>query len=319
MIYSLATSFPNGASEFDMNTIISAVKLCNSSSLISVGSSTNVYCVDIDGTPSVIKKLYPVGLIEQKIIIESNIDTNSRVVVKKTPKSILLWHKARRRFINAYKLNYYFQKNELLTDYIVPVHLYIKNKGTIYSISIMKPGIPLNRIRNISPEVLMRLIIQIAEMSEIIHQLGWLLIDIKAANFIVYDLYRSPSVRLTDFDSAIKISQVKSISKCMCSNETAAPETINCNKKDIGPHSDVFSIAAMLFIILSKRPIANNLEMLYKERIEPYLSAWKNESVWKLKETLLSALDPCPKTRTKSCKDFVCGLRAICEMEGIQL
>lgn len=292
-----------------------AVDKCVPSSLIASGCSVNVYCVEIDSELSVIKELYPIGLNEQHIISRSY-TYPYKVLFKKNLYACNKWVMARRRFYAAYRTNNNLQKENALSDFIVPVHSLIRKNGTMYTISLMAPGIPLDK-EKLTPEAVLLLGAHISENVELIHQKGWILVDIKAANFILYPHNKKSVIRLTDFDSAIPINQIRATRMFMCSNETASPEMLHGDSPSVGTHSDVYSIASMMVKELVGSPVTDDPLKILTEKAKTLLRQWKPAAVSTLIDMLLSALQKEPYKRTQTCKQLAYGLRTVCELEGL--
>lgn len=294
-----------------------AIDRCSEDALIASGSNVRVYCIMMNGHPTVVKELLPVGLIEQGILFISEAHPH-RVSIQKTAYAGFLWLKAKRRFRTAYRLTCKLQKDSRLAGYLVPVHACIAKNGTLYSVSAIPPGRPMDTVTDLTANDLIRIIIHIADMTELIHQHGWLVTDIKASNCILYP-DQTPPVRVTDLDSAVPLRRVRNTKRFMCSNETAPRELLMGFGEEVGTQSDLFSIAAMLTTALAKHPITDNCPQLFDERIAPQLAAWKPNSVAALRVLLLSSLESDPHRRLKSCRSFSVRLTKICEMEGIPL
>ena len=281
---------------------------------LSAGSSVNVYSGAIHGRECVIKELAPVGLFERNMIKRTE---RNRIVVQSSLSAIRTWHMARARFLSAYDLNRKLQEDEALSPFIVPVHHCVRANGTLYSISFGKPGQPLNTLRSIAAEDILRLGIRIANMTARIHQLGWLVVDIKPSNYILSEEGAKPVVQLTDLDSAVAIRKARRTRKFMCSNETAAPEMMNGEGKLAGTQSDVYSIAAMILNALAKHPLTRPPAILFDERVRPLLREWRSASVEALRDILTGALRADPSERIHACETLANALREVCEMEGI--
>ncbi|MCD7865205.1 MAG: hypothetical protein LUG54_04180, partial [Clostridiales bacterium] len=101
-----------------------------------------------------------------------------------------------------------------------------------------------------------------------IHQQGYLYLDTKPDNILVIDSYQK-QVQLFDFDSLFPIRDLKNIDsshsmdeKLSYSKGFAPVELQTSNKKHLGPHSDVFSVGALLFyLLIGNTPTARDCEM----------------------------------------------------------
>lgn len=281
--------------------------------LISAGTSVCVYSGLLFSRQCVIKELAPVGLMEQGVIRRSK---NNKIIVRNTVPAFIAWEKAKTRFMTAYKLNEMLQNDSILAPFIVPVHRCIHINGTLYSLSFEPPGLPLSEAENMSPENLLLICIRIANATARLHQLGWLMVDIKASNYILPKGKTNTAVRMTDFDSAVPIKKIRSTKRFMCSNETAAPEMMGGRKELVGTQSDVYSIAAMAITALAKHPLTDDLACLFDERVLPFIRGWRSASIEAFRNVLLSALERDPSKRTRTCEAFAAGMRKVYGTEG---
>lgn len=287
-------------------------------SLIGIGSSMLVYKASVNGEPCILKELYPRGFSELKLLRRC---CGCSVKVRYSPNVVFAWLKARKRCMSAARLNMSFQDMPGLCRYVVPIYGIYRCNGTIYVLQYNSVGIPLNEAfdADISVSDVIIAIVQIARMTDAVHKAGWLMVDIKASNYIVNkDDYGKIEVWMIDFDSAVRLKEIHNQKRFMCSTETASPELISCNQKNVGFHSDVYSIAKMLLTALSKHSIADDdICRLFEYSVCPKLVGWSDYSVQMLKDILVYALEINPINRMPSCGQLAESLYNICKEENI--
>jgi serine/threonine protein kinase len=262
------------------------------------------------------KELFPEGLAEQKWLIRC---AKGRLRINKKPIALWRWLKARKRTTNAVKLNILLQKVPELRKCIIPIHGVYKDYGTIYTLSDMKYGTSLDKLTDATVAQIVAATIKIAQMTEVIHQTGWLMVDIKASNYIVIQssCAKTAEIRMTDFDSAVSLKELHRHIHFMCSSETAPPELLKDEGYNAGPQSDVYSIAAMLLILVTRHPLIKDVKYCFRELVRPRLADWSASGVQDLEDLMIHALAQNPKCRLFSCQKFADILSNICLREGI--
>ena len=112
------------------------------------------------------------------------------------------------------------------------------------------------------PENLCNLLRTIKALTRVVgkyHNEGYLHLDIKPCNFLVYP--ESPEqISLFDFDTVTPISDIKS-NKCQgvsFSEKWAAPEQKQCKINKLCPATDIFAIGAVLFEKIMDKQVNND-------------------------------------------------------------
>lgn len=306
-------SFPLGKTIFLRKRMEYHQATCNA--LIASGSNMLVYSANIDGNMCVLKELYPEGLVERNIIKRED---KGRIKVQRNPYAWWLWLKACKRCIKAANLNMKLQRIPSLKQQITPLQGAYYSNGTIYLVISSIAGCALNLTSSLTVPEILAATICIARMADEIHRQGWLLIDIKASNFIINHNSKGKSeIRITDFDSAISVKRVCRQKCFMCSSETAPRELLCGVHDEVGYHSDVYSIAAMLLIALAHHPLPKSIHRLFDDRIYPRLTGWSNDSIHRLETTLEHALADDVRIRTTTCMQLADELSEICRKENI--
>src|SRR5262249_23266338 len=122
----------------------------------------------------------------------------------------------------------------------------------------------LVRDKTIPTERTARYLKIIAEALHYAHQRGILHRDLKPANILID---KNDQPRVTDFGLAKQLhgaSELTLTGQVLGSPSFAAPEQVAGRRKDLGPHSDVYSLGAILYHLLTGRPpfVAETLQQL---------------------------------------------------------
>ena len=138
-----------------------------------------------------------------------------------------------------------------LTNYTANVFDIFEANNTVYIISSYVEGKILSNIEFNSLRDTVRTVISVAKCIDQMHKKGYLYLDIKTENILVYD-DTFDLVQLFDFDSVIPIGMVEDITEYRISySKGFAPiEQKSGNMSGIGKHTDVYSIGALLFYLL---------------------------------------------------------------------
>ena len=194
--------------------------------------------------------------------------------------------------------------------------LYI-GRGTIYTVTEGLDGTPWDTVAGETPEQILQIGYRIASFCEEVHKMQWLLVDIKASNFLVTPLPQgSASVRLGDFDSLIPCRKIGHQKRFLCSSETAPPELIACRNLLVGFHSDVYSICAMLFRKLGGTLGRERIREAFLTHIQPRLLGWTEAQCNSLLALFLHGLELDPNQRLSSCRVLATGLRELLTERG---
>lgn len=281
---------------------------------IGSGSSTFVYLVTYEGISYVVKELYPKGLHEQGILTRTPC---GRIMLRKWPLGFIRWSRARHRCFRSIRTAYSLQNNQQTAQGVVHFICVWIGNGSIYTIADDQNGYPWDTFTEESPEQILRIGRIIAMYCNAIHQQNWLLVDIKASNFLVKQLPGEKiSVRLTDFDSFVPLNRVYRRKQFQCSSETAPPELLYNHSQYVGIQSDVYCLSAMLFRKLGGKLNRENIQEEFILKIIPRLAGWSKQQCDALLSFFLQTLELNPKKRIASCQELALQLRIILNQRG---
>ena len=266
------------------------------------GSSAIAYYISFCDNQCVLKELFPERLSEQKIIIRDN---NGKVKFNGNIFDMFQWKKAKLSFICTAIFSMYLQKNTNLKENIVKLHGVYSANNTYYTITQKIDGVSWNYINSEPIEHIIEIGVQIAQMTETLHSMGWLMVDIKASNYVVLDeINNTTKVKMFDFNSVVSIKNIHRCKKFRCSSETAPPELLYNRNKYVGKHSDVYSIASMIFRKITQHSVGKHPYDMFLELSKPMLKEWSNERCIALARILDLALKVNPYERTATCNEF---------------
>lgn len=142
-----------------------------------------------------------------------------------------------------------------------------RQNGTSYILSVYSSKKTLATYKPETLKECITLVKQVAYVLGNIHKQGYLYLDTKPDNVLVVDGYQK-QIQLFDFDSLLSIQELRKTSKLNCSDIRLsysmgfAPIELQTSKiKRLGPHTDVYSVGALLFYLLfSYTPTAPNCE-----------------------------------------------------------
>ena len=180
---------------------------------------------------------------------------------------------------------------ELAKDSSLPrAFIYGEANNTSYAISDPGVGSPLTEINrdNLTLSRVALLMESLCKAFGKMHHAGYLYLDCKPDNIFFSPQNIGDKVYLFDFDTIIELSAIESscFESCSYSVGWAAPEQLPLytndgysNPKQIGYHTDIFSIGAVLFWLLTGRKIiytASELDEL--DRVQRNQFDWRAES-----------------------------------------
>lgn len=285
--------------------------------LFAAGCSTLIYQARCGNKEIVLRELCPQGLNEQGLLTRQ---PDGCLHIAQGCSSMSKWHQERKRFARAVWLNLRMQRHPRLNRWVIPLEgLYYRN-GTLYAPTKTPAGIPLLSLSDASVHVILAAAVRILEMTQEIHRFGWILVDIKVSNFVLFPLADGrKELRLTDLDSAVSLRRLVKQRRFLCSNETAPPELLENRVLDVGPHSDVYSIAVMLLSALARKPLHGNPRLMFWNNVAPALLQWQPDSIRRLENLLLNALSPQPSQRLPDCQVMLDELIQICKKEAVDI
>ncbi len=142
-----------------------------------------------------------------------------------------------------------------------------RQNGTFYILSAYSSRKTLATYRPETLKECIALVKQTAHVLANLHKQGYLYLDIKPSNVLIVDGYEK-QVQLFDFNSLLSLQELKKAGKLhsgdvrLSYSKGFAPIELQTSKiKRLGPHTDVYSIGALLFYLLFGRtPAAPDCE-----------------------------------------------------------
>ena len=201
------------------------------------------YYINNAGTKNTvrIKECYP-----YKLHIER--EENGKLVVAENEKSRFEEYKERIR--KSFDIANAFHQTSGLTNMTSNVYDRYEANNTVYIVSSYTEGNTLadTEIDTLSDAV--RTVLSVSKSVEKMHNNGYLYLDVKPENVLVYD--ETPDlVQLFDFDSVVPMDAGKDITEYRISYSMGfAPVEQKTGKmSQIGRHTDIYSIGALLFYL----------------------------------------------------------------------
>ena len=146
-------------------------------------------------------------------------------------------------FIWGYQKQMQFRQFPESCNSISNVQGVFAGNGTRYIAMNCQNSIPLEQ-QELSLYDTFRVLRAVAQQLDNLHQHGYLYLDLKPANVLLYP--ETPElVMLFDFDSAIEKSRL-SDAVISCTAKWAAPEVLQQNRRKIGVVSDVYKLGGLL-------------------------------------------------------------------------
>ena len=194
-----------------------------------------------------VKEFYPYKL---------HISRDEKNVLTPSAKDVEIFNQRQERFCSDFSrtnrlfysdINYSLMTNQLDV---------FRQNGTSYILSAYSSK---KTLATYTPETLkecVMLIKQVAYVLGNVHQQGYLYLDIKPDNILVVDGYQK-QIQLFDFDSLFSIQALSEVSKQgykdvrLSYSKGFAPIELQTSKiKRLGPHTDVYSVGALMFYLL---------------------------------------------------------------------
>lgn len=218
--------------------------------LIAMGGSCLVYdgyYINNAGTKNTvrIKECYPYKLNIKR-------DKDMSLVADDKDESKFLQYKNRIR--KAFEVANELHQMSGITNLTSNVFDIYDTNNTIYIVSSYTEGNTLVNAEFESLSGVIRTMISIAKSIEKIHDRGFLYLDIKPENILVYD-ETTDLIQLFDFDSLVHFEECERISEYRISyTQGFAPiEQKSGNIKRLGWYTDVYSLGALFFYLLFGR------------------------------------------------------------------
>lgn len=279
-------------------------------SQIGAGTSSLVYNVECEGRQYILKQLYPLGLtLSHRLRIQGQ-----RITAEKNWISRIAWAKTRISFLRAGHLQTSFKSNNALYPYITRVLHRFSAYGTLFILSESVHGQAWDTLLDETAEEILAIALKISELTSEMHRAGWLMIDVKASNYVISYDEHTPHVYLIDFDRLIRRFGSKHRKRYYCSNETAPPELLRPERKHVGIHSDVFSIASMLSLKLGGLDRQAPPSVLYP-RIASRLGGWPENRKRILFSLFDDAISDASTRKIRDCDELSFRLKQIIDFQ----
>lgn len=240
--------------ELEIGTNITLKEICSNNEhgfkiidVIGAGASCIVYTavhIDNEGNeiPCRLKECYPEGLD-----ITRNDDLSLCISERYSDK----FHSQLDRFTKGYRKLLELRKSPASMNSISSVQEIYEGNGTKYVSMNCQNSITIDEAGDMSLYDIFRYIKAIALQIKAFHDSGYLYLDLKPANVLLYP--ETPELMmLFDFDSAVKISEIDSLN-ISYTQKWAAPEIVQRKIKNISFKSDIYTIGALLMYMIFKR------------------------------------------------------------------
>lgn len=145
-------------------------------------------------------------------------------------------------------INEYLSNNLSAANYhTVQMGLYVGN-NTAYTLTSCDYGKSYDKLKDADLHSMFKLMYSVTKAVELYHNAGFLHLDIKPKNILILDEV-TDVVKLFDFDSLIPLQSFadRTVESVPVPGEYYVPELSNCEVRNIGIHTDVFEIGAMIF------------------------------------------------------------------------
>ena len=164
----------------------------------------------------------------------------------------VLWKRdaqqAKERFERAYRAQLeIMRKPDLINKGAFVTDSLHEANSTLYSVIEAKNCVSYDSCENESLKNILLTARSIAAAVEVYHKYGWLLLDLKPDNVMIYPETRELAL-IVDFDGIVKAAEVKDSSvEITYSYDYAAPEVRQNLRKEIGFAADIYSVGAIMF------------------------------------------------------------------------
>ncbi len=162
------------------------------------------------------------------------------------------------RFKESYEKIISAQNDDLIANETVHNFDCVVANNTLYSIMDSCNATTFDKCAKCSLQRILKIVRLLAITVGKYHKSGFLHLDIKPDNFMVYPP-PSEHIVLFDLDTVTSIKEIRdeSIKALSYSSGWSAPEQIQGKYKKIGVHTDIFSIGAVLFYKIMGRNVSN--------------------------------------------------------------
>jgi len=213
------------------------------------------------------------------------------------------------RFKQVYKdINNYLSENLSAANYhTVQLGIYEGN-NTLYTLTSCDYGKSYDRVLDDNLYTVLKLVLSLTKAVELYHNAGFLHLDIKPKNVLILDDI-ADVVKLFDFDSLTPIDAFKSRGNVIvpAPEDYYVPELEACDYRNIGIHTDIFEIGALLFSRLFGRAPEIN-EMQHNSKIEldnlPLLTGVSPQARYELGELFAHTIKISKRNRYRTTEEL---------------
>lgn len=224
-----------------------------------------------------------------------------------------------RNFRGVYKsINRYLLENTSATNYH-PVQLGLyEGNNTAYTLVSRDFGKSYDKVPNHDLKSLLKLSLSVTKAVGNYHEAGFLHLDIKPKNILVLNEV-TDIVKLFDFDSITAMDRLRTEEGITipAPEEYYVPELATRNAREIGIHTDIFEIGAMLFLRLFERA-PEVLEMSHDAEYElekaPLLKGASPELMFEMENLFKHTIQVAKRRRYRSTEELKIQLEKLIEL-----
>ena len=176
---------------------------------------------------------------------------NGRLLVPKAES--VLFAEAKQKLRRAYRLGNEFFSTDGLTNLTANTYNIFEANNTLYVVSAYAQGQELSYQRYPAVKDSIAVVKSAADAISKIHNKGYLYLDIKPGNILTLE-GTTELIQLFDFDTVVPLADIAELDgKLSYTKGFAALELQTGNDRQIGKHTDVYGIGALLFYMLFAR------------------------------------------------------------------
>lgn len=213
------------------------------------------------------------------------------------------------KFRQAYRdINNYLSENLSAANYhTVQLGIYEGN-NTLYTLTSCDYGESYDKVLDDNLYTLLKLVLSLTKAVELYHNAGFLHLDIKPKNILILNDIVDV-VKLFDFDSLTPIDAFKNRKNVIvpAPEDYYVPELEACDYRNIGIHTDIFEIGALLFTrLFGRAPLIS--EMQHNSKIEldnlPLLTGISPQAKYELGELFAHTIKISKRNRYRTTEEL---------------